>query len=574
MPDQSDPMSGPLRGGMRAAVWFRLTACAVAVSLAGCALGPTYKRPSTALPGGYDSAAQMAPDGTSTAGVRNDWWKLYQDPLLDQLVDAALTNNPNVLLVIARVDEARAALRETNASFFPEVDFQGIGERARSGLAGGAVGSTTPASSASTTSMGTTGTGTTGTTGTGSVSSTTSSTGRVVYGNFFRAEAAVSYELDLWGALRRASEASRASLLSTTYARDVTLLALESTTAQSYFALRSLDAQITVTQSTLQAVGESLDIAQKRLQAGYTSALDYEQANTLRAQTLVNLRDLRRQRAVQLHALANITGNLSLAIEPGGVEQLPVPAAPPPGLPSTLLQRRPDVARDEQAVVATNAEVGIATAQLFPTFSLTGGYGGQSFDLSDLLKAPFRFWNFGLGITGPIFAGGKYFARLDEARARNTQQIATYQGTVETAFREVADALTNVAESNAAEPEVMTQVNAARRTLRLSKLRYQAGYSGYLDVLDATRSANTAELTLVSNRTSRLNYTVDLFRVLGGGWSDAAAAQVPGVFGTAGTPSGGAAAATAAPAGSTPAGSMPLAGSASSPITASAASAR
>jgi multidrug efflux system outer membrane protein len=273
------------------------------------------------------------------------------------------------------------------------------------------------------------------------------------------------------------------------------------------------------------------------LNAGYTSALDYAQAETLRAQTQVNLRELRRQRTIQEHQLANLTSNLSLKIEPGTIDDLPVPASPPSGLPSTLLERRPDVARDEQIMVASNAEIGVAKAAMFPSFGLTGAYGGQSFDLSDLLKAPFRFWNFGLGITGPIFAGGKYIARLDQARARNDEQIASYQNTVEGAFREVADALTNVAENNAAEPEVMTQVDAARRTLRLSRLRYQQGFAAYLDVLDATRQANLAELTLVQNRASRLNASVDLFRALGGGWSDAAVRQNPPGYGSAAPPS-------------------------------------
>jgi multidrug efflux system outer membrane protein len=471
-----------------------VAALAIALALAGCAVGPDYKRPGTALPADFGAVAPVDPNAASAA-IARDWWKVYDDPLLNDLVGAAITNNPNIRLAIARVDEAQAALRETNAAFFPSVDYSGAGTRARIGVAGGGQGTT--------------------------------ATGQVFHGNIYNAQAGVSYELDLWGKLRRASESSRASLLATTYARDVTSLSLASTTAQAYFALRSLDAQISVTQNTLQAVGESLDIARKRLDAGYTSALDFAQADSLRAQTQVQLRELRRQRAVQEHQLGNLTSNLSLRIAPGSIDSLPVPISPPPGLPSTLLERRPDVARDEQSLVAANAEIGVAKAALFPTFSLTGAYGGQSFDLSDLLKAPFRFWNIGLGVTGPIFAGGKYIARLDEAKARGDQQIASYQTTVESAFSEVADALTNVSESNAAEAEVMTQVEAARRTLRLSKLRYDAGYSAYLDVLDATRTANSAELTLVQNRAARLNYSVDLVKALGGGWSDPTSAPTP-----------------------------------------------
>ncbi len=492
-------------GSMMTATTIRTAAVfGTALALAGCALGPDYQRPATALPSDFGAAAPVA----ASMAIPNDWWTLYNDPLLNDLVVGAVANNPNIRLAIARVDEARAALRETNAAFFPEVDYSGVGARSRSGAAGGSVGGTT----------------------------TSSATGRVFYGNFFRLDAGISYELDLWGKLRRASEASRAALLSTTYARDVTTLALTSTTAQAYFTLRSLDAQIAVTEGTLKAVGESLDIAQKRLKAGYSSALDYAQAESLRAQTQVNLRELRRLRSVQEHQLGNLTSNLSLRIAPGSIDSLPVPASPPPGLPSTLLERRPDVQRDEQTLVQANAEIGVAKAALFPTFGLTGAYGGQSFELSDLLKAPFRFWNIGLGITGPIFAGGKYIARLDEAKARGSQQIAAYQTTVEGAFREVADALTNVAESNTAESEVMVQVEAARRTLRLSRLRYDAGYSAYLDVLDATRTANLAELTRVQNRASRLNYSVALVKALGGGWVDATRPASQPVSGAAASP--------------------------------------
>jgi len=463
---------------------------AIAIVLAGCAVGPDYRRPDEKLPADYGAQIPTS-TSDSTVGIPNDWWKLYNDPLLDDLVNKALANNPDIRLAIARIDEARAALRETNAAFFPEIDLNGAGARQRIGVAGGST-----------------------------AASTTAGVGQVAYGNFFQLEAGISYELDFWGRLRRASESSRAALLATTYARDVTALSLATTTTQSYFALRSLDAQIAVTQGTYQAVDESLGIAKKRLDAGYASGLDYAQAQTLQAQIAVQLRDLRRQRAVQEHQLGNLTSDLSLRIEPGNLDNLPVPDSPPAGLPSTLLERRPDVRSAEQQLVAANAQIGFYKAALFPTFRLTGAYGGQSFELSDLLKAPFRFWSIGLGITEPIFAAGKYVARVDQARARTDQQVASYQKTVEGAFQEVADALTNVSESAAAEIEVKTQVEAARRTLRLSRARYQQGYSGYLDVLDATRTTNGAELLLVQNRQARLNYTVDLIKALGGGWGN------------------------------------------------------
>lgn len=482
---------------------------AAAVGLAGCAVGPDYQRPDLALPAEYAAStttdakdANGAPISATTSAltsaltsIPSEWWRLYHDAQLNELVASALANNADLRLAIARIDEARGALRETNAALFPEIDAAGIGARQRAGAAGG-----------------------------GSSAGVTQGSGAVRYGKFFQLDAQISYELDLWGRLRRATESSRAALLSTTYARDVTSLTLASTTAQAYFALRALDAQIAVTNSTLAAVDESVGIARKRLDAGYASGLDYAQAETLRAQIAVQVRDLRRQRAIQEHQLGNLTSKLSSRIEPstapGALDSLPVPSGPPPGLPSTLLERRPDVRSAEQNLIAANAQIGFAKAALFPTFRLTGAYGGQSFELSDLLKAPFRFWTIGLGVTEPIFAAGRYAARVDQARARTDEQVAFYRKTVETAFREVSDALTNVAESSAAEGEVNTQVDAARRALRLSRSRYQQGYSGYLDVLDATRTANGAELLLVQNRQSRLNYSVDLIKALGGGWSD------------------------------------------------------
>lgn len=482
----------------------RVVLCAMTFAgLAGCAVGPDYKRPDLALParyaGGTAADATIAngvPTSPAPAPIPSEWWKLYNDPLLDRLVASALANNADLRLAVARIDEARGVLRETNAALFPEVDLAGVGARQRIGAAGAgsAAGGVTPGS------------------------------GVVRYGKFFQLDAKVSYELDFWGRLARQTEAARASLLSTTYARDVTALTLAGTTAQAYFALRALDAQIAVTDSTRAAVSESAAIAKLRLDAGYASGLDYAQAQTLAAQAAVQLRELRRQRALQEHQLGNLTGNLALRIEPGSapgaLDNLPVPGVPPPGLPSTLLERRPDVRSAEENLIAANAQIGLAKAAMFPTFSLTGAYGGQSFELSNLLKAPFRFWTLGLGVSAPIFAAGRYAARVDQARARTDQEVASYQKTVETAFREVSDALTNVAESSAAEAEVDAQVDAARRALRLSRERYRQGYSAYLDVLDATRTANSAELLLVQNRQARLNYSVDLIKALGGGWND------------------------------------------------------
>jgi multidrug efflux system outer membrane protein len=190
-------------------------------------------------------------------------------------------------------------------------------------------------------------------------------------------------------------------------------------------------------------------------------------------------------------------------------------------LPSGLLERRPDVQQAEQVLVSANAQIGVAKAALFPTFSLTGSYGGQSENLSNLFKGNARIWTYGPSVSLPIFDAGKYSARTRQAEARQRQSLASYQKSVETAFREVADALANVQQTMASVADVQARVDAARNTLRLSRLRYEAGYSGFLDVLDAQRTANSAELALVQYRQLQLSYSVDLMKALGGGWSPA-----------------------------------------------------
>ncbi|CAG0994460.1 partial Outer membrane protein OprJ, partial [Methylophilaceae bacterium] len=335
-----------------------------------------------------------------------------------------------------------------------------------------------------------------------------------------------SFELDFWGRLRRASEAARAQALGTRYGRDVTALTLAGVTAQSYFSLRSLDAQIAVTGETLASREESLSVAKNRAAGGLASDLDLNQAEGARADASVQLRDLQRQRALVEHQLGNLSGKPGLTILAGNLMNLPTPALPPVGLPSALIERRPDVQVAEQRLVSANAQIGVAKAAQLPAFSLTGNYGGQSEALSDLLKDGARIWSLGLAATMPILDSGKYAARTRQAEARQHQALADYQKTVETAFREVADALTNVQYISASAADLKIRADAARNTLRLSRLRYDAGYSGYLEVLDAQRTANLAEQALVQNRALQLVYSVDLMKALGGGWSPAAAEPV------------------------------------------------
>ena len=452
------------------------------LAFTGCTLlGPNYQRPAVNLPSSYP---ETGPAAAMPLGVPANWWRLYGDPLLDSLVAAGLQGNADVRLAIARIDEAEAYLREVNAAtFLPQID-----------------GSTAAGRSQSSTRTG-----------------TLPPTAAALRNNFELA-ARTSFEIDFWGRLRRTREAAQAQFVATRYARDVVALTLAAAITQSYFNVRAFDAQIIVSQETLVAAEASLEIARKRAQAGFVSDLDVNQSDANRAQLAGQLNDLRRQRAAVVHQLGLLTGMLDLQIPPGDVRTLPTPPLPPAGLPATLLERRPDVSQAEAALTAANAQIGVARAAQFPTFSLTGALGVQSRELSTLFSTGAGIWSVGLGVVGPIFDSGRYAARTQQAEARARQAAATYEKTAQTAFREVADALSNVQLSAEAERDLNTRLERSRNTLRLAGLRYDAGYSGYLEVLDAQRTLNDAQLALVRNRQAYLAYTVDLMNALGGGW--------------------------------------------------------
>jgi outer membrane protein, multidrug efflux system len=329
-----------------------------------------------------------------------------------------------------------------------------------------------------------------------------------------------SFELDFWGRFARASEAAQANLLSSVYSRDTVLLTLSGSTAQAYFGLRSLDAQIAVLDATLAIRRDSLSIAKSRADAGLASELDVHQAQGALSDALVQRRDAQRARALLERQLAQLTGQLDLRISSGNLFALPLPPSPPPGLPSSLLERRPDIRAAEEAMVSANAQIGVARAALFPALSLTGSLGTQSSEFSQLLSSGAGIWSLGFGLALPIFDAGRREARVDQARARREQALAGYQRSIESGFREVADALVNVESAAGTEAELATRLSAARSALELSSERYKSGYSPYLEVLDAQRTANEAELAYVRNRQARLAFSVDLMRALGGGWSE------------------------------------------------------
>ena len=456
-----------------------------ALLLAGCAkLGPDYRRPAIELPSAYPGAPADLAAGTA---IRTEWWKLYADATLDDLVASSLERNADVRLAVARIEEADANLREAGAAFLPQVDLAATPQRQRiSARAATPIPASIP-----------------------------------LVRNDVRMTLGTSFEIDFWGKLRRAEEATRALALGSRYAKEVVALSLAGLTTQAYFSLRSLDAQITLTRVTLGSREEALALVRQRARGGIASDLEVNQAELARADASIQLSDLARQRALIEHQLGSLTGRLDLNLPAGELLSLPLPPLPPAGLPSTLLERRPDVHQAEQQLVAANAQIGIAKAAMFPTISLTTYAGGQSTALSSVLSTGASIWSLGFGLGLPIFDTGRFAARTQAAQARQRQSVAGYQKAVETAFREVADALTGVQQSGAAEADLQARLVAARNALRLARLRYAAGYSAYLEVLDAQRTANDAELAFLRNRQARLAASVDLMKALGGGWSGA-----------------------------------------------------
>ena len=448
--------------------------------VAGCTtVGPDYKRPEIALPKEYPAAASGQIPSTPL-----DWWRLFNDGTLNELVTGARSNNADMRLAAARVQEAEAVLREARGALFPDVTGGYSATRNR-------------------------------------VSTRTEPPPTPTAGlerSQHTLSASTSFELDFWGRFSRASEAARANLLASQLSREVVALTLAGTTAQAYFALRSLDAQVAVLDHTIRLRRDSLAIARARADAGLASELDVHQAQGALADALVQQRDARRNRSLVERQLAQLSGRLDLKVIPADLFALPVPPAPPAGLPSSLLERRPDIRAAEESLVAANAQIGVARAALFPAITLTGALGTQSAEFSTLLASGAGIWSIGFGLALPIFDAGRRSARVDQATARREQSVANYQRSVENGFREVADALVNAEQSGGAEAELLARLEAARNALELSRIRYEAGYSPYLEVLDAQRTANDAELAFVRNRQARLAFSVELMKALGGGW--------------------------------------------------------
>lgn len=457
-----------------------LLALTVTTFLAGCAVGPDYARPTSTLPEQHKDATATA---QSVAPVNAEWWTLFNDATLNQLVEQTLAANQDLQAAIARLEASEAAAREAGAEFYPSIGLAANSSRNRTSgetFSGKRIGSGT-------------------------------------YNNR-RAALSLSYEVDLWGRIRRSNEAARAEALASRFGRDSIQLALIGQLVNEYLNLRSHEAQLEVTRQTLESRQESLKIVQARLDAGTASGLDLAQAESQLNAAQGQWSQFKRLRALSENQIGLLSGQPGLKLVSGSLAQLPLPPTPPAGLPSTLIEARPDVRQAEEKLIAANARIGIAKAAYFPTIGLTGLYGSESAALSNLFTGSAGIWTAAIGLTIPIFDAGRTGARVDQASAAQAENLANYRKTLQTAFREVNDAIVNLHEFANEESAFSAQVEASQKAFALAQKRYESGYSGYNDLLDTQRTLNTAQLLYLSSRKNRLGASVDLFKALGGGW--------------------------------------------------------
>ena len=457
---------------------LRFLSFCIFFSLISCTLiGPDYKRPEINLPNTYH---QEINKGNLVTDL-NMWWKLYQDPALNELMNKALVKNTDINAAIARVEESDAYLKEIGAALLPEVDLTSQASRTKS-----------------------------------------TTTGATTYGRPIKKDYLVrvgtSFELDFWGKLRRAKESARAEYLASQFSKDTVELTLQSLLASNYLLLRSTDSQILALKANVKYREENLALTKKRLEGGLVSALDVHQAEAAFNNLSAQLSDVMRQREIIFNQLAVLSGDMNLVISELTIDTLITPPTPPSGLPSSLLEARPDVREAEQMMIAANANIGVAKAALFPTISLTANFGAQSAALSNLNKSGSDIWGAGLGLSLPIFDSGRVRAKIDQATAKQKQALSYYESSVQNAFKEVNNALVSLKEYTEQENDLKLTQDAAKKAMGIASNRYKAGYSSYMEYLDAQRVFNDASIAYIQKRQLRLMASVELFKSLGGGW--------------------------------------------------------
>jgi multidrug efflux system outer membrane protein len=454
--------------------WTAVVSCTMCLS--GCVQGPDYVKPVVEIPPGYRSA-QGTPDIASQA----EWWNAYHDRHLDSLVQEALANNRNLRIAAARVDEYEAILAGTRSQASPQIGYGLSANRTR-------------ASEEKIPSL-------------VNPLSTTLST-----------VLSASWEIDLWGRIRRETEAARANLLATEEARRGVTLTVISSVISSYVTLLDLDEQLRVTDFTIAGRKKSVALFETRLAGGWVSEFEMSQVRAEYEGALAQRPPILQAIAVQENALSVLAGkNPGPISRTNNLESLQA-ARVPAGLPSELLLRRPDILQAEDRLVASNALIGAARAQFFPRITLTGLLGFASGSLGNLFTGPARTWTFTGDVNGPIYTGGGLKAAVEQAEARREQALGNYELVVQNAFRDVEDSLADLRRSAELRDILQGRVQTLQHGVELAKERYENGYSDYLEVLDTERSLFSVELQLASARGDYQRALVSLYRALGGDW--------------------------------------------------------
>ena len=451
---------------------------AISFLLSGCAVGPNYRRPAIAVP----EAIRGSSGGEAAAASLADrpWWDIFGDDSLKALIDEALRNNYDLRTAAWRVEEFRARAGIARSEFFPQIQYQAAWSRSRQSEF------VQPGSTPK---------------------------------NLHDVDLGLSWEIDLWGRIRRLSEAALSQYLSKEEARRGVLISVVSGVAQAYFELRELDERLAIARRTTEAFQGTYELFNRQLAGGIASQLEVSRAEAALRTASATIPDLERQIVAQENLICFLLGRNPGPIPRGAsLTEQALPPEVPPGLPSALLERRPDVRQAEQQLVSANAEVGAAVASFFPRISLTGAFGGVSSDLSDLFQAG-KVWSIAAGLTGPLFQGGRLKNQYDANVALFEQAKAQYESAVTNAFGEVSTALAAYQKLASTEREQAQSVAAYQEAVRLANIRYGAGLSSYVEVLDAEQQLFPAENTLAQTQLARLDAFVALYKSLGGGWS-------------------------------------------------------
>jgi multidrug efflux system outer membrane protein len=465
--------------------YFYLLPFTFSLLLSGCMVGPDYEKPEVDVPEEYRFQITDGVDSANTA-----WWDRFNDPQLYDLIDEALRNNRDVRIAAARIEEFAAVVDINRSGLYPQFGYGGDASRTKSSLdtVGGL-----PAGIERTNDL-------------------------------YNASINVGWELDFWGKIRRSTEAARANLLAQEEARRSVILTLVSTVTTSYIDLLSLDEQLKVARQTIKARKDSLDLFELKFKGGVVSELEVSQIRSEYEQAAVRIPSIERQVALRENALSILLGR-----NPGPIKRSPsidlltLPDIPA-GLPSKLLERRPDIRQAEQNLVAANAQIGVAKAEYFPSISLTGLFGYASTALSELFDDTANLWNVGGDILGPIFTGGRLSGQLRASEAVQRQLLQSYLLSIQTAFREVDDALISTRKYREELAAQGRQLDALREYARLAQLNYDEGQVSYIEVLDSQRQLFDAELIYTQTQGLVFASIVAAYKALGGGWVEEAEA--------------------------------------------------